>query len=570
MYFSHIYVISRSLCDQVGGLRVGFEGSQDYDLALRATEKARHIGHIPLILYHWRVLPNSTASSAAAKPDSIEAGRKAVQEALLRRRMPASAYQPDWAGRAGVGIFSHRFEFKEEPSVAIVIPTKDQKTVLKKCVSSIIEKTKYRNYQIVILDNDSSEPETIAYLETIVGNPAIKVVKIGNPHGKFNFSFINNKAASLVDSEYILFLNNDVEVMHDAWLNQMVGYAAINGVGAVGARLLYPDRTIQHAGIIIKFYHGMAGHAFKGLAEEDFGYLGYTRVLRNYTAVTAACMLTPRKLFVEMGGFDESISAWRIMTSTIVQTSRKGYRIVYTPEPSWSITRKSGDMATTTRERSFQKNTMGKDRYFNPNLSLDNEFFQVEPRTSITGYLPKPVKTLMCTHNLNHEGAPYSQYEMTVGLKEKGIIDPMVLSPSDGPLRALYESRGIKVLVDEKRRNIFVAEGYRERVEDFAAFIKELGVEMVYANTLINFHAIAAAKEAGLPSVWNIRESEPWQHYINWWGSEVATEAQMFEHPYKVILWRTQRSTYFYHSTPNTISPSYTTVLILDGCLGSG
>ena len=541
MYFSHVFVVSRALFQEVGGLRIGFEGSQDYDLALRASEKARHVGHIPLVLYHWRVLPNSTASSAKAKPDSMEAGKKAVQDALSRRGIPAAACQPDWAIKSGVGIFSHRFVHTNPPGVTIIIPTKDQVKVLKKCVNSILKMTEYPDYEILIIDNDSVEPVTAEYFQKVSTHPNVRIVRISNPAEGFNYAYINNRAVEFARSEYVLFLNNDIEVLRKDWLSQMVGYGQITGVGATGAKLLYPDRRIQHAGVLIKFYHGMAGHAFKGMSEKETGYLAYPKVLRNYSAVTAACLLTPRKLFIEMGGFNEK--DFKVAYNDVDYCGRlidRGYRVVYTPEAE--LIHHEGfsrGFCDNPRENvNFRTKYYGrKDRYYNPSLSLDNEYFEVWPRAVFTGDFRKTIKTLMCAHNLNHEGAPYSQYEMTVGLKEKGVLDPVVFSPMDGPLRALYESRGIRVIINPALGYIFEIVGYRERLKAFTVFIKELGVEMVYANTLINLHVIAAAREAGLPSIWNIRESEPWQHYQKMWGEELAAEAaRCFTYPYKVIF----------------------------------
>jgi len=541
MYFSHVFVLSRVLFAEVGGTRLGFEGSQDYDLALRASEKASHVGHIPLVLYHWRVLPGSTAASGAAKPASFEAGRRAVQEALDRRGMRATAYQPEWAVKASVGIFSHKFPDKNPPKVTIVIPTKDQVKILKRCLDSILGKTVYPNYEILIVDNDSVEPKTRSYLGKVSVKPNVRVMRISNPDGRFNYAYINNQAAASSGAEYLLFLNNDTEVLKKEWLGQLVGYGQMPGVGAVGARLLYPDKKVQHAGVLLKFYHGLAGHAFKGVSEHETGYLCFAKVLRNCSAVTAACLLTPRKLFMELGGFDEK--NFKVAYNDVDYCGRllkKGHRVVYAPEAELihheGFSRGFSD--NPKENVSFKDRYYGvRDSYYNPSLSLDNEQFEIWPRAVFTGAPRRSIKTLMCGHNLNHEGAPYSQYELTVGLKEKGCIDPVVFSPVDGPLRSLYEAHGIRVVIDGGLGNIFEMTGYRQRVSAFRAFILKLGVEMVYANTLINFHCIAAAREAGLPSIWNIRESEAWQYYLNAWGDELAGEAaNCFAYPYKVVF----------------------------------
>lgn len=541
MYFSHVFVVSRNLFQEVGGTRIGFEGSQDYDLALRISEKARHVGHIPLILYHWRVLPGSTAASGKAKPDSIEAGRRAVHEALVRRNIQAIAYQPEWAKKAGVGIFSHQFTLKKTPSVTIVIPTKDQVQILKRCVNSILEKTDFPNYEILIIDNDSVDVDTLQYLQEICTKPNVTTFRVSNPKEGFNFAYINNRAAEFAVSEYVLFLNNDTEVLNPTWLTQMIGYAQIPGVGAVGAKLFYPDKRIQHAGVLIKFYRGMAGHAFKGLARYDIGYLAYPMVVRNYSAVTAACLLTPRRLFLEMGGFDDE--TFKVAYNDVDYCNRlleKGYRSVYSPDAELihheGFSRGFAD--NPAEIANFKNKYYGaRDLYYNPSLSLENEHFDIWPRAVFTGDLHKTIKALMCSHNLNHEGAPYSQYEMTVGLKQRGVIEPVVFSPVDGPLRSLYESHDIPVIVDARLGYVSEISGYGDKVQAFKAFITKLGVEMVYANTVINFHIIAAARQAGLPSIWNIRESEPWEHYQNWWGEELAGEAaRCFAYPYKVVF----------------------------------
>jgi glycosyltransferase involved in cell wall biosynthesis len=299
MYFSHVFAVRRSLYERCGGMRLGFEGSQDYDFALRASEQARAIAHVPQVLYHWRVLPGSTASSGAAKPQSFDAGRRAVQDALQRRGITGNARQPEWARKASVGIFG--IEFPDHgPKVSVIIPTRNGLTILRRCIDSLTATT-YTNYEVIVVDNDSDDPATLEYLKQLPH----RVERISNPHGRFNFAWINNRAAERASGDLLLFLNNDTEVIAPRWLSQMVGYAGFSGVGAVGARLLFPDQRIQHAGIVHGYYRGLAGPAFKLAPAWDNGYLSYARVARNYSAVTAACLLTPRAMFTKLGGFDE-------------------------------------------------------------------------------------------------------------------------------------------------------------------------------------------------------------------------------------------------------------------------
>ncbi len=222
MYFSHVFAVRRDLYARVGGMRVGFEGSQDYDFALRATETARAIAHIPQMLYHWRVLPGSTAASGAAKPQSFEAGRRAVQDALQRRGITGTARQPEWARKAKCRHLRRRISRTTAPRSASSFQTRNSLSILRRCIESL-RTTTYRNYEVIVVDNDSDDPATLEYLKDLPH----RVERIGNPHGRFNFAWINNRAAEHADGELLLFLNNDTEVIEPRWLSQMVGHAGI-------------------------------------------------------------------------------------------------------------------------------------------------------------------------------------------------------------------------------------------------------------------------------------------------------------------------------------------------------
>ncbi|MGI6093641.1 MAG: glycosyltransferase [Negativicutes bacterium] len=536
MYFSHLFVMKKKIYQDAGGMRVGFEGSQDYDLALRVTEIAREVGHIPKILYHWRVLPGSTASSGNSKPESFVNGLLAVKEACSRRKIQAEVIQPEWAVQSGCGIFSLVFP-NNGPSVSIIIPNKNNYRVLKKCLESL-KKTTYKNYEVIVIDNQSDDRETLEYLNTI----PYKVLKFENPNGKFSFSALNNWAVRQVNSKYVLFLNNDTEVISPDWLSQMVGYLGIEGVGAVGAKLSFPDERIQHAGIIHGLYGGMAGPAFRLLPSWHGGYLSYLNVARNYLAVTAACMLTDRKLFLSIGGFDESDFAVAYNdVDYCYRLHEKGYRIVYCPTAHlYHYEGFSRGYCDNPKEvAKFKTKYWNKyDPYYNPNLSLDNERFEIAASTMISPYFkPKP-RVLMVAFNLNWEGAPYSQYEMTLALKKKGVIEPIVYCPTDGPLRQEYEKNNIPVHVfPHPLSDIYTLEKYNSAIDKFCAKIREWNIEVIYGNTLQTFYVIDAANRLGLPSIWNPRESEPWQSYFDHFGPDIAAKAiQCFQYPYKIIF----------------------------------
>jgi len=318
-YINHLSVVRKKLFDEIGGLRSGFDGSQNYDLLLRLTERTDRIAHIPKILYHWRQIPNSTASSVLAKPIAYESAQLGLQQALKRRRL---------AGRIealGAGRYRIRHLLESEPRVSIIIPTRDKVKLLKACIASIEKKSTYANYEILVIDNDSAESDTQRYLSEI--KAVHRVLAYRYP---FNWSAINNFAARQSQGEYLLFLNNDVEVAEPTWLEAMLGHAQRDAVGVVGAKLLYPDRTIQHAGVMIGL-GGSCDHAFKGLHVESSSYLGLTDLVRNCSAVTGACMMVRRAMFEAVGGFDENLRMAGGDVDFCFRVRERGCFVVYTP-----------------------------------------------------------------------------------------------------------------------------------------------------------------------------------------------------------------------------------------------
>ncbi len=536
MYFSHAFVVRRSLFAGLGGFRAGFEGSQDYDFALRASERARGVVHVPLVLYHWRATPGSTATSGAAKPASFDVARRAIDETLARRGSRGRAVQPEWATSAGLGLFQHEFP-DDGPRVAILIPSRNQCAVLARCLDSLAATT-YRNYEVVVVDNESDDPATLDYLARLPH----RVLRVANPGPRFSFAHINNVAARSVDADYLLFLNNDTEVRDPRWLSAMVGYAQMEGVGAVGARLVYPDGRIQHAGILHGYYDGLPGPAFKLMPESEHGYLSYLAVARNYGAVTAACLLTPRRLFLEHDGFDgERFAVAYNDVDYGFRLEEAGLRCVYAPQAT--LLHHEGHSRGFTddpRETAAYRARWGsrRERYYNPNLSLADERFAIQPRRAFVAAPPGPVRALMCAFNLNWEGAPYSQFEMTAELKRRRLLEPVVYAPTDGPLRAAYEREGISVHVaTHPLAGVATGHEYDAAIDAFARWVRTLDVEVVYGNTLQTFYAIDAAHRIGRPSIWNPRESEPWQEYFRQYPDAVALRAlRCYAYPYRIVF----------------------------------
>jgi GT2 family glycosyltransferase/glycosyltransferase involved in cell wall biosynthesis/ubiquinone/menaquinone biosynthesis C-methylase UbiE len=539
MYMSHAFGVRRSLFQQVGGLRLGYEGSQDYDLALRTTELAQHIGHIPLVLYHWRATPGSTAISGSEKPASFTAGCQAVQDALTRRNLAATAFQPQWAIDLHLGIFSHNFP-DNGPTVTIIIPTKNQLKLLQACIESL-QKTSYENYQILVIDNESDEPDVLDYFLSCSQEEKISILTVPS-QDKFNFAALNNQAVEKVETDYILFLNNDTEVISPNWLSQMMGYAQLEKVGTVGARLIYPDDRVQHAGILHGLHHGLAGHAFKLTHKDDFGYLAYSKVLRNYSAVTAACLLTPRELFLELGGFDQNQFGVAYNDADYgYRLTEQGYHCIYCPDAQ--LVHKEGTSRgfkdNPQEVANFRRKYADKiDPFYNPHLSLSNEWFQIQPRHFTTATTAIKPRVLMCSNALEYTGAPLHQYEIAVKLATENKIEPVIFCVEDGPLRQAYEKHNIQVILAEHPLiNVYQPEAYETALQAFAEELQLHQYDVIYANTLENFFMIDCGSKMGVPSVWNIHESEPWQTYFDGFGSEIATKAlNCFKYPYRIIF----------------------------------
>lgn len=302
-YISHLGVYRRSILEEIGGFRKGYEGSQDYDLVLRFTEKTtkERIKHIPTVLYYWRMLPTSTAVDQGSKGYAFEAGLRAVQDALVRRGINGHATHG-----AANGLYDVYYDIESEKLVSIIIPTKNGYKDVQRCVSSIIEKTTYQNYEIIMADNGSTDPKMhelyAEFEQQLPGRFFVESIDI-----PFNFSTINNRAAKKAHGEYLLFLNNDTEVITENWLTLMVSFAQQERIGCVGAKLLYPNNTVQHAGVILGL-GGVAGHGHYGYPHGDLGYFGRLAINVNYSAVTAACLLMKKADFDAVGGFEEAFT----------------------------------------------------------------------------------------------------------------------------------------------------------------------------------------------------------------------------------------------------------------------
>ncbi len=320
-YLAHLTAIRRTLVVELGGLRSAFDGSQDWDLAIRATERARRVVHIPDVLYHWRSLPASAASGAEAKPWAFEAGRRVLEDTLVRRGERGEVTQhPAFPGRYFV-----RREPATHPLVSIIIPFRDEPGLLATCATSLRAAPGYDNFELVLVDNGSELPETAALLERLAAEEAVRIVSAPGP---FNWAAINNAAARQAAGDLLLFLNNDIEARTARWLHALVAQATRPEVGAVGGRLLYPDGSIQHAGVVIAL-GGIAGHVLRNLPGDRPGYASMAIATRNASVVTGACLMTRREVFDSVGGFDERLPVAFNDVDFCLKLREKGYLVVY-------------------------------------------------------------------------------------------------------------------------------------------------------------------------------------------------------------------------------------------------
>ena len=384
-YICHFSVFSRELLESGELFRSQFDGSQDHDMILRLTAKAKHIVHVPRILYYWRSHKGSVASSIDAKTYAIDAAKGAVADHLTKLGYRNFEIE---STRAFATIFRIKYELTSRPLVSIIIPNKDHVDDLSRCVESIINLSTYDNYEIVIVENNSETAEIRTYYEEISRHPRVQVVEY---KGDFNYSKINNFGVQYAKGEYLLLLNNDTEVITPDWMEELLMYAMRKDVGVVGAKLYYPDKTIQHAGIVIGLgAHRTAGHTHYRIPEANVGYMGRLCYAQDVTAVTGACMMVSKALYEELGGLDESFTVALNDVDFCLRVREKGLLNIFTPfaelyhyESKSRGSDKKDDRALRYQQESDRfrvkwADALAKgDPYYNPNFSLDHSDFTV-------------------------------------------------------------------------------------------------------------------------------------------------------------------------------------------------
>lgn len=380
-YLSHLFIVRRELREKVGLLREEYEGSQDYDFILRCVEQTDHILHIPKVLYHWRAHMDSTAGNPESKEYAYIAGQKAIAAHYKRMHLDAEVTKMFW------GVYRTKYQLRESPLVSVIIPNKDHAEDLKQCIESVEAKKKNIRLEYLVVENNSEEQETFLMYEEL--QRQYENLQVLYWDKSFNYSAINNFAEKKANGEYLLLLNNDTEVINDESLEELLTYCMREDVGIVGARLLYPDDTIQHAGVVLGL-GGVAGHVFLGKKPDDLGYFGKIYCAQEYSAVTGACMMVKRSVYKEVGGLDEGFEVAFNDVDFCMRVRKAGYKVVYNPYALLyhyeSKTRGMEDseekIQRFQREINLFVNRWNKeleegDPFYNPNLTLSRGDFSL-------------------------------------------------------------------------------------------------------------------------------------------------------------------------------------------------
>lgn len=373
-YICHFFMVRRTLAEQAGGFSGEYDGAQDYDFILRCTDMAKNIHHIPEILYHWRTHEASTADNPISKLYAYEAGKRAIEAHLTRRGQAGEV-----SLKKDLGFYRVKYPVQGNPLVSVIIPNKDEAESLKLCIESLRRTVSWGNYEIIIVENNSTGPEIFSCYRELAKDARIRIVRWKSA---FNYSAINNYGVKYAKGEYLLFLNNDIEALEEGWFTEMLGVCQRPEVGAVGAKLLYPDGTIQHAGTVIGI-GGIAGHMFVNMPGGRSGYLHKASLMLDYSAVTAACMMMKRSLFEQLGGFEERLSVAFNDVDLCLRANEAGNLVVYDPyaclrhyesksrgaEDSPEKVRRFQEEIEFMRTR-WEKLLKAGDPYYNKNLSL--------------------------------------------------------------------------------------------------------------------------------------------------------------------------------------------------------
>lgn len=543
-YTHHLTVIRRSVVNAVGGLRPEFNGAQDIDLFLRCFEKIAHtdVVHVPFVCYHWRAHAESTASRGDQKGYLFDAARRAIAEACRRRGLRAEPMLPEWATRYACCLHQLRWDpaiLRENP-VTIVIPTKNRGDLLARCLDSLARTTPRESVQVIVVNDGSDEPATLELLRTLPARVDLRCTVLdlpADPSG-FNYSRLVNAGSARAGTPLLLHLNNDVEALRPGWLEELAGWLTVPGVGVVGAKLLYPDSTINHAGIGLSRHDRLPHTLFEHEPSEDLGLLFLPHAARNVAAVTGACLLTRTALYRELGGFDET--DFRVAYNDVdfcLRAWERGQRVVVTPQavlqhvgsasPGREYTEKE-HLAFVARHGAHRDPFLGDTYDFPPAAPRLNPYHyryaDTAPQPSASFWPPpsslsplasrlsatsRPLRLLLVTHNLKFEGAPILLFEQARHHATVSGVSVRVVSPEDGPLRARYEALGIPVEIWDASAILTATDAAQcnAAIAALAAAHPLPDIDLVVGNTVLTFWTVPFAARLNKPSLLYLYES---------------------------------------------------------------
>lgn len=533
-----MFAVRCSAVEQAGGIRPDLQDAWSYDLALRLAERPGRFERIPRVLVHVPAERGAPDPIDRCSTGTIARMARALAEALDRRGIAAEVSRPGWSYREGFPGFE--LDFAETgPKVAILIPTRDRVDLLRRCVDSVLDRTYYDNYEVVIIDNGSEQPETLDYLSRL-GSPC-RVVRIEDEGSGFNYARLHNQVIHSLGAEYqyVVFLNNDTEVRRPEWLGQLVGYGSMPGVGAVGARLLYSDGRVQHAGIFTDLYDGNPGHASRLAPWWDGGDQRVALLTRNFGAVTAACMLVGRSTFLELGGFDEEqFSVGYNDVDFCLRLGREGLRCVYAPRAELlHLEGASRGFEEDRREAVAYRLAWGDhvDPYHHPAFSKRDERLAICPRRlgGVVSSLDRPIRVLFEVDRLDGSGNGRFLQALATGLLERGRVVPVVRAGVDGPIGDRLRDAGIRVDID-------VTEGEGRPIDRARILAEGRSLDhfdLIHAIGLDRFEAIHAGRLVGIPMLWSVRETTDFRETFGALDDESARAAiEAFSDPYRVTF----------------------------------
>lgn len=519
-YTHHLTVIRRAIVEKAGRLRPEFNGAQDIDLFLRCWEliEATDVVHVPFVGYHWRAHAESTASRGDQKGYLFAAARQSIAEAVQRRHLRAEPMLPEFARHYALCLHQLKWDpaiLRENP-VTIVIPTRNHADLLHACLDSLARTTPRDCVKVVVVDDHSDDPDTLAYLKSLPTRTDLRCEVVHappTPEG-FNYSRLVNLGTARADTPLVLHLNNDTEALAPGWLEDMAGWLSVPGTGMVGAKLLYPDGTINHAGISLSREDGLAHVLFEREPAEDLGTQFLPHAARNVAAVTGACLLTRTALYRQLGGFDETkLPVAYNDVDFCLRAGAAGYRSVYTPQ---AVLRHVGSATRgkTYAEREhleyIARHGHYRDPYHSEALDFPPHNLPLNPYHQRYAQTARPFRALVLTHNLKLEGAPIFIFELARFLAEQPGVQITVVSPEDGPLRTRFEQAGLKVEIWAVGRLLGA-----KNPADFAAAVKQFAAtrtwdqaELFICNTLLTFWGVHLAAHLGKPSALYIHESK--------------------------------------------------------------